>query len=1240
MPAESSNPSIETLMRIDAICDQYESALKRGENPELSKYLEKAPADEHSLLFKDLVAIKLELHAEDSFEGVEEELIKQYSDEKETISQLISAAKSRKYEESEDTRFQKSDLTDPEIDDQKHPRIIGRFKIVKMLGKGGFGTVYKAVDTDSDQFVAIKIPLNSTLKSEENLKRFVREGEIAAGLDHPGICRVYEVASYQEIPYIVMKYVDGPSMADIHKQMNSKNRLMNIPKSVSLIQNIGEAIEYAHQKGVIHRDLKPANIIWDKEESNPVITDFGLARYWKNNESDLTLTGQGMGTPAYIAPEQARGHNKDLSKQVDVYSLGVIFYELLCGQRPFPGKDFDVVIQKNAEDPPPPSHFRPEIDSQLDAICLTVIARSTEDRFKSVQEFLDALEKYQAGDDFSFPKRHLVAGEKEESFEDEDDLPKLRPITQNHKNKIAEKSKKTLAEFRDSFNLDFDPYYRWLGITSKQRPLTHYQLLGIGTKEQDREAIFNAAERQKMNVKAFQGDTEGYVVARILYEIEEARFILLDDDYRSQYDAFMKEKKKKASWKRRYQKWRKRALQNSELPKEYVYITQSSGIVEEFLLVFSIILAGFVLMAWVSFTYWPKPEHRNNNQPAVAVNIPVKNKPVAPKPLRKRIALGNPKKKKLPPKKQRVEEKPVDPNAPFDIAKFKLTDKWVDLLPSIDTEKLTLQGNWKKNNGMLIAGINNKKSTLSNSIHLPVKAPLSYQLKLEFDQKLELESDRKDKTISASNTETAFIVSMPVANKRCQLAIYRDWVQLANILHEEKRSYNVFPVGNNGGYSIVKNNYSVGRYNDHTRNDKNVYGFGSYVDDGSIINLINSEKYLLLINVKCDGKMAVIQVSIDGRLAMDWVGPIEALADMEDYGYWNNKPRTGIALASNALLVNYHHIQIKKGDSHKIIIPESLTPLLKSPYYKKPPELITRSVKQIKFSQKAASKTNNVKINIKNSVGMQMTLIPSGTFIMGSEKEENGINLPHPVKISKPFYMGKHEITRGQFRQFIKETKYETSSEINGGWGYDRKNNKYVTQSKLYSWKNVGFHQTDKHPVTDVSWNDSKAFCKWLSKKENKKYRLPTEAEWEYSCRAGTATFYYHEGKGALVSFENQADLEFRKLKPNGDGWGGKKSDGYAFTAPVGKYKPNPFGLHDMHGNIREWCDDTLIPYAYYLISEKVAIDPHVTTQGAIKVLRGGTWHSGHLNSNASHRNAGHADAAEGLFGFRVVREL
>jgi sulfatase modifying factor 1 len=239
-----------------------------------------------------------------------------------------------------------------------------------------------------------------------------------------------------------------------------------------------------------------------------------------------------------------------------------------------------------------------------------------------------------------------------------------------------------------------------------------------------------------------------------------------------------------------------------------------------------------------------------------------------------------------------------------------------------------------------------------------------------------------------------------------------------------------------------------------------------------------------------------------------------------------------------------------------------------------------------------------------NSLGMKFVQIPAGKFTMGERGfAAKDLEKPWEVEISRPFAMGVHEVTMGQFRKFVEETGYQTEAERNakGSFGFNKTQGKMELHPR-YCWKNPGWDHDDQHPVVMVSWEDAKAFCQWLAGKEGKPYRLPTEAEWEYACRAGTSTAYQGgDEQDCLLKVGNVLDLSAKKFFPQFQTL--REDDKYPFTAPVGRFQPNAFGLHDMHGNALEWCEDWIF---YYPTGQ--GRDPQGAPFGFQKVERGGSF--------------------------------
>lgn len=274
----------------------------------------------------------------------------------------------------------------------KIPRQFGRYRIEETVGKGGMGAVFRAYDTQLDRHVALKVPFLGD-DDEETRQRFYREARAAATLQHAYICPVFDVGEFQGIPYLTMAFIEGRSL----NQAVLQGQTFTFGQIALLIRKIALGMQEAHSRGVVHRDLKPANIIL-RPNGEPVIMDFGLARRDDDKRSHgLTQEGDILGTLDYMSPEQAEGNQGSVGPASDIYALGAILYELLCGCRPFSGNTAAMLVQILTKEPKRPSEIRPGVPAKLEEICLKAMAKKPEDRFPTMLAFATALAEYLRG---------------------------------------------------------------------------------------------------------------------------------------------------------------------------------------------------------------------------------------------------------------------------------------------------------------------------------------------------------------------------------------------------------------------------------------------------------------------------------------------------------------------------------------------------------------------------------------------------------------------------------------------------------------------------------------------------------------------------------------------------------------------------------------------------------------------------------------------------------------------------
>src|SRR5579871_2090932 len=392
---EPSVPHLSALapdqaLRVEQLCTRFEDACKTGPRPRIEDYLGDAAPPERDVLLQELLRLELAYRRQQHETHSPEEYYERFPQYAHLIRAVFGAVESGESDRAAATPASAGSGPDSaSAETTAVPVRLGRYRITGVLGKGAFGVVYRGHDDDLRRDVAIKVPHRQRVAQPGDVEAYLAEARIVASLDHPHIVPVHDVGRTDDgCCFVVSKFIEG---SDLARKLQEGRPAF--PQAAELIATVAEALHHAHRRGLVHRDIKSGNILMDNH-GKAFVADFGLAL----KEEDFGKESMVAGTPAYMSPEQAQGEGHRVDGRSDIFSLGVVFYELLTGQRPFRGRTREDLFEQIARiEPRPPRQMDDTIPRELERICLKSLAKRVSERYPTAMDLADDLRHWQMG---------------------------------------------------------------------------------------------------------------------------------------------------------------------------------------------------------------------------------------------------------------------------------------------------------------------------------------------------------------------------------------------------------------------------------------------------------------------------------------------------------------------------------------------------------------------------------------------------------------------------------------------------------------------------------------------------------------------------------------------------------------------------------------------------------------------------------------------------------------------------
>ena len=1042
------------------------------------------------------------------------------------------------------------------------PQRLGDYELYEVLGQGGMGVVRKGFDCKLRRVVAIKTLSPVFASHPQSRQRFLREAQAAAAVRHDNVVTIYSVNEDAESPFLVMECITGTSL----QQFVDGAERLSVGEIVRIAMQIAAGLEAAHLIGLVHRDIKPSNILLEGETRRVKITDFGLARVV--SDVGLTKSGQVAGTPQYMSPEQALGQVVD--HRSDLFSLGTVMYSMCTATSPFHAETAVVVLRRVCDDKPVAVRtLRPDIPEWLCKVIDKLMSKRPGDRFQSAGELRALLHERLAVEPRPDPSN---------------DVPRA---SSSNKTRIAAVVLSVLILLGLlSFGL---PHVL---RTDSASPASISNPANIGNQKAPAEAIPPIAASVKP-VVVVQPVAEKPDWVSLIHDGEPA-----------------------AGGMRRGQvNW---SVEGTTLKGEAI---NTSGLLS--------------VLSHAPKRFHLRSEARLVGPGNAGFNLAVREQG--------RESQGF-----------QIDIHPSETGSIAELTPWKVLRRPKNA-PDIKDQWFTLE----------IVRTEASLTSRVNGVHA-VTVPISTNEQVGIDLELDGRTDRT--AIEFRRLELRAlddrVSQFPATGFALQFDGQTSYVKIPSLsrheegpstlecwIHTEFQTHSKvvllvsgkshMQIGKTDNYLFIGSRnislldpaacpeftsghwqhvalvstdrelrfYVNGVRRAQTANTQQLrqpeYPFdGTWIGAHPLVRDLNQNAYFYR------GRIDEIRISKSARYDLDFTPQTRFEPDADTVALYHCDEGAGTALQDST--GNKHHGQIISAKwVNQQDEPTGAADL-------------ALAEAQAQRVQKEWSHRLGVPVEVSNSIDMKLRLIPPGEFLMGaSETDPDALAIEkpqHTVTLTSPWYLGATEVTVGQFRKFVEAEKYVTEAESDGEGAYHLQPKERRRENV---WKSIFpvAADTEAFPVTCVSWQDARNFCAWLSKQERAIYRLPTEAEWEYACRAVTKTRY---------SFGDAFDPE----KAN------SAREGNAVIRPVAQYPANPFGLFDMHGNVNEMCQDMGMVYA-----NEAKTDP-IGPEGETVVVRGGAASSNPIRLRSSNRYLNdrrsfpEANFATTVKGFRVVREL